>query len=95
MSQISGKRPATSPLSSEFDKGPKLGLSDQELKDLNEELGYVTTYIPGSSPEGVKTIHLLRALRKVANHASNIDKSWGQIRTFARNFSTIYQTRNE
>lgn len=76
MSQISGKRPATSPLSSEFDKRPKLGLSDQELKDLNEELGYVTTYIPGSSPEGVETIHLLRALREVANHASNIDKSW-------------------
>ena len=40
MSEGSRKRAATSPLSSEFDKKSKLGLSHEELSDLNEHLRY-------------------------------------------------------
>ena len=39
MPQFSGKHAATSPLSCEFDKKPiKLGLTDEERKDLNDSL---------------------------------------------------------
>jgi hypothetical protein len=36
--ESSRKRGATSPLSSEFDKRLRLGLTDEELNDLNENL---------------------------------------------------------
>ena len=88
MPQISGKRAATSPLNSEFDKRPKLGLSDEELKELNEELEeYPCFPVSVSSPEDVETKHLARALREVAGHAPNIDKSssWADKKT-CKNF---------
>jgi hypothetical protein len=79
MSNISGKRAATSPLNSEFYKKPKLGLSDEELGRLNlelkQELEEVIT-IPISNPEGVDSKHLLRAFREVARQASNVDKTF-------------------
>jgi hypothetical protein len=40
MSEGSRKRAATSPLNSEFDKKSRLGLTDEQLDDLNETLRY-------------------------------------------------------
>jgi hypothetical protein len=78
MPLISGKRAATSPLNSDFEKRPKLGLSDKELKALNEELQDVI-HIPISRPEAVESRHLAHAFREVARQTSNIDKTWRDI----------------
>lgn len=75
MSHISGKRAATSPLDSEFNKRPKLGLSDKELKALNEALEDVSS-IPISGPDAVESKYLARAFREVALQTSNIDETW-------------------
>jgi hypothetical protein len=75
MSHISGKRAATSPLNSEFYKRPKIGLSDKELRALNEALED-SRHIPISGPEDVKLRHLGQAFREVALQTSNIDQTW-------------------
>lgn len=75
MPQISGKRTATSPLASEFNKKPKLELSNEELEELKEELD--DDYLPVLSPEDILLTrnlkYLVRAIREVA---FIIDKSW-------------------
>ena len=75
MPQISGKRAAPSPLSSEFDKKPRLGLTDEQRKKLKQNLDFVSD-LPVSSPEDVKTNYLMLALREVATHTSIIEKFW-------------------
>src|SRR5882757_582861 len=50
MLESSRKHAATSPLGSEFDKKSRLGLTDEELNDLNEHLGI---YLPRASVEGL------------------------------------------
>ena len=77
MSYLSSKRAATSPLTSEFNKRPKLGISGEELARLNLDLkqeleDLISSPIP--SREGVKSKHLLKAFREVAIKASNVDK---------------------
>lgn len=69
------KRTATSPLISEFDKKPKLGLTDEERKKLTTKLQYLS-YLPVSTPEHVTTDYLALAFQGVANYTSIIDKSW-------------------
>jgi hypothetical protein len=77
MSNISGKRVATSPLNSEFYKRPKLGLSDEEIRRLNKELKQgLEEVIPISTPEAVESKRLVQAFREVAIKASSIDKSY-------------------
>lgn len=73
--QISGKRAATSPLSSDFDKRPKLGLSDEELEELNTGLAYLA-YLPVSILEHVTPQYLVLTFHETATHSSTIDKSW-------------------
>ena len=61
------KRTATSPLISEFDKKPKLGLTDEERKKLTTKLQYLS-YLPVSTPEHVMTDYLALAFQVVANY---------------------------
>jgi hypothetical protein len=69
------KRAATSPLSSEFDKKPKLGLTDEECIKLNKTQGYVE--LPTwKNPEDVKITSLALAFREVAIHAAIVSQSW-------------------
>jgi len=75
MPQISGKRAAPSPLSSEFDKKPRLGLTDEQRKKLKQNLDFVSN-LPVSSPEDVKTNYLKVALQEVATHTSIIQRFW-------------------
>jgi hypothetical protein len=79
MSHISSKRAATSPLNSEFNKRPKLGLSDEELALLNKELKQEFEEVipkPITNLEGVESKHLVRAFRIVARQTSNVDRSY-------------------
>jgi len=79
MSNISGKRAATSPLNAAFYKRPKLGLSDEELGRLNLDLKQKLEDLissPISSREGVESKHLLKAFREIAIKASNVDKTF-------------------
>jgi hypothetical protein len=77
MSYLSSKCAATSPLNSEFNKQPKLGISGEELGRLNLDLkqeleDLISSPIP--SREGVESKHLLKVFREVAIKASNVDK---------------------
>ncbi len=66
---------APPPLNSKFYKRPKIGLSDKELRALNEALED-SRHIPISGPEDVKLRHLGQAFREVAQQTSNIDQTW-------------------
>jgi hypothetical protein len=72
-----GKRAAVSPLSSEFDKKPRLGLTDEEVKNLNKAQGYNTrAHLKCTNPEDVPITSLAAAFREVAIHVSIVDISW-------------------
>jgi hypothetical protein len=85
MSQSTGKRAAGSPLSSEFDKKARLGLTDEEVNDLNQSVCDWIRAFPHdaiSSAEDVSTRSLALTFQQVAfsvldtARASTIDKSW-------------------
>jgi len=59
------KRAAASPLISEFDKKPKLGLTDEESQNLNNNQKYVDLPTYGK-PEDVRINTLVVAFRAVA-----------------------------
>lgn len=87
MSESSRKRAATSPLGSEFDKKSRLGLTDEEVNDLNENLrDWVLDHHSAlSSPEEVSTRVLAQTFQQIAlnvldtSRASTIDKSWKKV----------------
>jgi hypothetical protein len=85
MLQGSGKRAASSPLGSEFDKKSRLGLTEEEVNDLNKSVRYWMRNSPNYAllnAEDVPTSALALALREVALNmldtarASTIDKRW-------------------
>ena len=85
MSQSSAKRAASSPLSSEFDKKSRLGLTEEEVTDLNKCIRYWIEDFPHYAQlnaEDVSTRALAQALQQVAwkvldtSRASTLDKSW-------------------
>jgi hypothetical protein len=88
MSESSRKRAATSPLSSEFDKKSRLGLTDEELKDLNENLcDWVLDHHSSLfNPEGVKARVLAQTFQQITwnllskGRASAIDNSWTKVK---------------
>lgn len=89
--ESSRKRVATSPLSSEFDKRSRLGLTDEELQDLNENLRLWIQPLKGHpdyapmNPEEISTRVLAQTFQLIAlnvlstSRASTIDKSWKKI----------------
>ena len=85
MLHSSGKRTATSPLSSEFDKKFRIGLTDEEVDDLNKNVCYWIRNSPHYAllnVEDVPTSALALSFQQVAinmlgtGRASTIDKSW-------------------
>ena len=86
MPPISGKRAATSPLNSEFDKRPRMGLSDEELRGLNADL-QERGPLPASilHPEAVEQKHIVWAFVEVATHASNVEPVWAK-KDYCRKF---------
>ena len=92
MSESSRKRAATSSLGSEFDKKSKLGLTDEELNDLNEHLRDWIQLLKGHpdyalrDPGDISTRVLARTFREVVvylldtSRASTIDKSWKKVK---------------
>jgi hypothetical protein len=89
--ESSRKRVATSPLSSEFDKKLRLGLTDEELQDLNEQLrDWIQLqknnpdFAP-TNPEDISTTVLAQTFREIVfilldtSRASTIDKSWKKV----------------
>ncbi|KAF8221810.1 hypothetical protein L208DRAFT_1462278, partial [Tricholoma matsutake] len=85
MLQNSGKRAASSPLGSEFDKKSRLGLTEEEVNDLNERVRYWIREFPHYAllnVEGVSTRALALAFQQVAfnvldiSRASTLEKSW-------------------
>ena len=86
--ESSRKRVATSPLSSEFDKRSRLGLTDEELQDLNEQLrGWIQllTDYAQTNPEDISTRVLAQTFREIivilldTSRASTVDKSWKKV----------------
>ena len=83
---MSAKHPASSPLSSEFDKKSRLGLTDEELEELNNELNTIIDEhfpkVAELSAEDVPTSALVLACRTASLYllgtgcASTIDKFW-------------------
>ena len=86
MPPISGKRAATSPLNSEFDKRPRMGLSDEELRGLNADL-QERGPLPASilHPEAVEQKYIVWAFVEVATHASNVEPVWAK-KDYCRKF---------
>ena len=92
MSESSRKRAATSPLGSKFDKKSRLGLTDEELNDLNENLcdwiqcqqGH-PDYAP-TDPEDISTTVLAQTFQQITlgvlgtSLASTMHKSWGKLK---------------
>ncbi|KAF8226340.1 hypothetical protein L208DRAFT_369279 [Tricholoma matsutake] len=85
MLQSSGKRAASSPLGSEFDKKSRLGLTEEEVNDLNKRIRYWIRHFPQYAllnAEDVQTSALAMAFQQVAlkvqdtSRASTLDKSW-------------------
>jgi hypothetical protein len=85
MLQSSGKRAASSPLGSEFDKKSRLGLAEEEVNDLDKNLRYWIRNSPHYAlfdAENVPTSALAMTLQQVAFNildtarASTIDKCW-------------------
>jgi hypothetical protein len=85
---MSRKRAATSPLSPEFEKKSRLGLTDEELNELNENLRDWVSLLDHSAlsnPEDVPTRVLAQTFQQIAwnlldtSRASNIDKSWKKV----------------
>jgi hypothetical protein len=85
MLQSSGKRAASSPLGPEFDKKSRLGLTEEEVNDLNKNLHYWIRDFPHYAllnAEDVPMRALALALQQVAINildtarASTIDKGW-------------------
>jgi hypothetical protein len=91
MSESSRKRAATSSLGSEFDKKSKLGLTDEELNDLNEHLCDWIQHLKGhpdyalTDPGDISTRVLAQTFREVVvylldtSRASTIDKTWKKV----------------
>jgi hypothetical protein len=84
--ESSRKRTATSPLGSEFDKKSRLGLTDEELNHLNENLrDWVLDHSAVSNPEDISTRVLAQTLQHIALNllatscASTIDQSWKKV----------------
>jgi hypothetical protein len=84
MLQSSGKCAASSPLNSEFNKRPRLGLTEEQVNNLNECICYWIQDFPHYArlnAEDVLTRALVLALQQVAlkvldtSCASNLDKS--------------------
>ena len=85
MLQSSGKCAASSPLNSEFNKRPRLGLTEEQVNNLNECICYWIQDFPHYAQfnaEDALTRALVLALQQVAlkvldtSCASNLDKSW-------------------
>ena len=88
--ESSRKRVATSPLSSEFDKRSRLGLTDEELQDLNEQLRDWIQHQKGhdyapTNLEDISTRVLAQTFREIivilldTSRASTINKSWKKV----------------
>ena len=88
--ESSRKRVATSPLSSEFDKRSRLGLTDEELQDLNEQLRDWIQHQKGhdyapTNPEDISTRVLAQTFQQIifilldTSRASTVDKSWKKV----------------
>jgi hypothetical protein len=84
--ESSRKRVATSPLSSEFDKRSRLGLTDEELQDLNEHLcDWIQPDYAPTNPEDISTRVLAQTFQQIilnlldTSRASTIDKSWKKV----------------
>lgn len=87
----SRKRVATSPRSSEFDKRSRLGLTDEEIQDLNESLCDWIQHLKGhpdyvpTNPEDISTRVLAQTFQQIifnlldTSRASTIDKSWMKV----------------
>ena len=88
MSEGSRKRAATSPLSSEFDKKSKLGLTTEELNELNEHLRHWIRHpdYSLSNPEDVSARVLAQTIQQIVlnildtTHASIMEKSWKKLK---------------
>jgi hypothetical protein len=92
MSESSRKRAATSPLNPEFGKKSRLGLTDEELDDLNENLRDWIQNMKGhpdyapTNPEDVSTGVLAQTFQQIAwnvlakGRASAIDNSWTKVK---------------
>ena len=88
MSESYRKCAATSPLSPEFEKKSRLGLTDEELNDLNESLRDWVSLLDHSAlsnPEDISTRVLAQTFQHIAlnvldtSRASTIDKSWKKV----------------
>ena len=89
--ESSRKRVATSPLSPEFDKRSRLGLTDEELQDLNENLCDWIQLLKGhpgfapTNPEDISTSVIAQTFQQIivilldTSRASTIDKSWKKV----------------
>ncbi len=87
MSESSRKRAATSPLSSECNKKSKLGLTDEELNELNENLrDWMLDHPSLSNPEDVSMRVLAQSCQQIFLHllakgrALTIDNSWTKVK---------------
>jgi hypothetical protein len=92
MSESSRKRAATSSLGSEFDKKSRLGLTDEELNDLNENLRDWMQLLKGNpdyaptDPGDISTRVLAQTFREVVvylldtSRASTMDESWKKVK---------------
>jgi hypothetical protein len=90
MSESSRKRAATSPLNPEFEKKSRLGLTDEELDDLNENLREWIQFLhpdyAPANPEDVSTGVLAQTFKQIAlivlakGHALAIDNSWTKVK---------------
>jgi hypothetical protein len=88
MSQSSAKRPASSPLSSVFDKKPRLGLTEKEVNSLNSSLAFWIGTNPQYAQlnaEGVSKTVLALTLQQVSfkmqgiSRTSTLNKLWLEI----------------
>ena len=92
MSESSRKRAAISSLGSEFDKKSRLGLTDEELNDLNENLRDWMQLLKGNpdyaptDPGDISTRVLAQTFREVVvylldtSRASTMDESWKKVK---------------
>ena len=83
---MSRKRAATSPLNPDFEKKSRMGLTDEELNELNENLrDWALDHSALSNPEDVSTRVFAQTFQQIVINvldtfsASTIDKSWKKV----------------
>lgn len=89
MPQGPAKCAATLPLISEFDKKPKLGLTDEGCKKLNEVQSFSTQVHNFKNPVDIPTRSLVMAFREVALLVPTIDRSWREVDYCAKHISGL------